>query len=57
MLQFSEHALLYRIWFRPECQGVPEVTLRSSKTTKVFAVGAGGGGGTVEEDDDEAPVP
>ena len=56
MLQFSEHALLYSIWFRPECQCVPEVTLRSSKTTKVLAAGVGGGG-TEEEDDDDAPVP
>ena len=52
-----EHAWLYNIWFRPECQGVPEVTIRSSKVAKVLAVSVGGGGGTVEEDDEEAPVP
>ncbi len=50
MLQFSEHAFWYSIWLRAVCQGVPEVTLRSSKTAKVVA---GGGGGPEEEDDDD----
>ena len=53
MLQFSEHAFWYSIWLRAVSQGVPEVTLRSSKTAKVLA----GGGGGPEEDDDDAPVP
>ena len=54
MLQFSEHALWYSIWLRAECQGVPEVTLRSSKTAKVLAAGVGGG---PEEEDEDAPMP
>ena len=53
MLQFYEHAFWYIIWLRAVSQGVPEVTLRSSKTAKVLA----GGGGGPEEEDDDAPVP
>ena len=52
MLQFSEHAFWHSIWLRAVSQGVPEVTLRSSKTAKVLA-----GGGGPEEEDDDAPVP